>query len=51
MPMLQQPNIDITESDVNQIQTPSPTILPSEIDREIAMRMQMQDNKGIAGLG
>ncbi len=29
----------------------SPTILPSEIDREIAMRMQMQDNKGIAGLG
>ena len=51
MPMLQQPNIDITESDVNQIQTPSPTILPSEIDREIAMRMQMQDRKGIAGLG
>ena len=29
----------------------SPTILPSEIDREIAMRMQMQDRKGIAGLG
>tara|TARA_R100001440_G_scaffold1982_5_gene6195 strand:+ start:682 stop:3201 length:2520 start_codon:yes stop_codon:yes gene_type:complete len=29
----------------------SPTILPSEIDREIAMRMQMQDRKGITGLG
>ena len=46
MPNIDQPLFDETSPDLTLQQTLSPTILPDELDREIAKR-----GSGIAGLG